>query len=35
MSKGEKRLHTRIAVGGAILLVAALAWFFLISVGPR
>jgi hypothetical protein len=31
MSKTERRLHVRIVIGGVILLVAALAWFFLMS----
>ncbi len=28
MSKGEKRIHLRIAIGGAILMVALLLWVF-------
>jgi len=31
VSTSEKRLRTRIAVGGAVLLVAALAWFIGLS----
>ncbi len=35
MSKGKKALDLRIAVGGVILLLAAIAWFYSMSVGPR
>ncbi len=31
MSKGEKRIHTRIVIGGLILLVAFLSWLYLMD----
>ena len=31
MSKTENRIHTRIVIGGVILLVAFLAWVYLVD----
>ena len=33
MSKSEKRIHTRIVIGGVILLVAFFAWLYLVDGG--
>jgi hypothetical protein len=31
MSRGERKIHTRILIGGLILLVVALAWIFMLT----
>ena len=35
MSRGQRRIHTRIVVGGVVLLVAFALWFLTMSGGVR